>query len=69
MSLRHAVSVADLVAAANRLSLHGNPVELEYLTDEQFTSFLTSFGQGEDAKRIIANAVNRPIPGEDSAHR
>jgi streptomycin 6-kinase len=69
MNLRQAVTVSDFNAAMNRLALHGNPVELEHLTDEQYTTYLATFGEDQAAKRVIANAINRPIPGEDSAHR
>jgi hypothetical protein len=69
MNLRQAVSTADFNAAMNRLALHGNPVELEHLTDEQYATYLASFGEDQAAKRVIANTINRPIPGEDAAHR
>jgi hypothetical protein len=77
MSLRDVVEMLDLGTAINRLGIHGDTTELTLLTDRQFALYLQSQGDNEDvktaiiseARRIVPAAINRPIPGEDTAHR
>lgn len=69
MKLRSAASALDLCSAMNRLAIHNDPVELALLTDEQFAIYLNSLGDDHESRRVIANAINRPIPDEDHAAR
>ena len=62
MTLRAAVSSVDLAAALNRCAMHGDPRELLQLTDEQYAAYLATFGEDDNANRVIANAISRPIP-------
>lgn len=69
MTLRSAATNLDLCAAINRLIIHNDPIELMLLTDEQYATYLDHFGNNEEAKRVVANAINRPIPGDSHASR
>lgn len=67
--MRAALLNLDLTSAINRLVLHNDPVELALLTDEQYATYLQALGDNQEAKRVIANIINRPIPGDDHAAR